>query len=97
MNRIHRLAVALLCVFAFSACYINAKLPLDRDLNRTPIGTKVGRSSMTGVLWVASWGDAGIHAAAQEGGLTTIHHADQEVVLVLLGLYLKLTTVVYGD
>ena len=79
------------------ACYMKAKIPLDDDLDQTELGTKVGRSSVTGVAWLFAWGDAGIHAAAQDGGLTVIRHADQEIYVILAGLYAKLTTIVYGD
>ncbi len=79
------------------ACYMKAKIPLDVDLDRTELGTKVGRSSATGVAWLFAWGDAGIHAAAQDGGLTIIRHADQEIYVLLGGLYARRTTIVYGD
>ena len=79
------------------ACYMKAKIPLDDDLDQTELGTKVGRSSVTGVAWLFAWGDAGIHAAAQDGGLAVIRHADQEIYVILAGLYAKLTTIVYGD
>ena len=86
------------CALVASAgCYIHTQLPLDRDLDRTPIGHKVGRASAQSVLWGVAWGDAGIQAAARNGGMETIHHADQEVFVVLGGAYARLTTVVYGD
>jgi hypothetical protein len=92
------LLVGQCCVLAASAgCYIRTQLPLDRDLDRTPLGSKVGRASVQSVLWGVAWGDAGIQAAARNGGLETIHHADQEIFVVLGGAYARLTTVVYGD
>lgn len=90
----------LILVFALlvsTSCYINAKLPLDRDLNRTQLGTKVGKASVKSVLWAVAWGDGGTQAAAANGDLSTINHADQEVLVLLGGLYIRLTTVVYGD
>jgi hypothetical protein len=94
MNRLLTFALALL---VSTGCYINAKLPLDRDLNRTQLGTKVGKASVKSVLWTFAWGDAGTQAAAADGDLSTIEHADQEVLLLLGGLYVRLTTVVYGE
>jgi hypothetical protein len=94
MRRFLTVALALLIS---TGCYINAKLPLDRDLNRTQLGTKVGKASVKSVLWVFAWGDGGTEAAAADGGLSTIEHADQEVFLLLGGLYVRLTTVVYGE
>ncbi len=80
-----------------SSCYMNAKVPLDVNLDRTELGNKVGRSSVTVVAWLFAWGDAGIHAAAQDGGLTLIRHADLEIYVLLAGLYARRTTIVYGD
>jgi hypothetical protein len=94
MNRLLTFVLALL---VSTGCYINAKLPLDRDLNRTQLGTKVGKASVKSVLWAFAWGDAGTQAAAADGDLSTIEHADQEVLLLLGGLYVRLTTVVYGE
>ena len=45
--------------------------PLDTDLDNTRLGDKVGEASFESVLWVAAWGDAGIQAAAKQGGITT--------------------------
>jgi hypothetical protein len=49
------------------------------------------------VLWLVSWGDAGVAAAAKNGGLTTMNHMDSENFQVLYGLYTQKTVVVYGD
>ena len=86
-----------LALGAGTGCYINAKVPLDTNLDRTQLGDKVGRSSVTGVFWLFAWGDGGIQAAAIDGELTTIHHADLEIYLILLGLYVRRTTIVYGE
>jgi hypothetical protein len=72
------------------------KIPLDIDLDNTALGTKVGEASTQSVLWAVAWGDGGVQAAAQEGGITTITHADTKVFSVLFGVYVKQTTVVYG-
>ena len=71
--------------------------PLDTNLDNTKLGDKVGEASFESVLWIAAWGDAGIQAAAKQGGITNITHADRKIFSVLFGLYYKQTTVVYGD
>ncbi len=89
---------ALVTVPLLSGCvYYNVTSPLDTDLDETELGSKVGRSQAQSVLWLVGWGDAGTQAAAKDGGVTTIRHADQTLFLVLLGLYAQQTTIVYGD
>ena len=94
-----RLALALLATLSLSSCvYTNVRVPLDEDLDETVVGTKTGESSYESILWLVSWGDAGIQAAAKNGGLTTLHHADQEILSVLAGfLYYRQTTIVSGE
>ncbi|MCP4004228.1 MAG: hypothetical protein GY725_08540 [bacterium] len=94
MTRPLLLALAL---FALPGCYVHTVLPLDRNLDRTHLGSKIGKASTQGVLWAVVWGDAGTQAAAEAGSLTTINHADQEIFVLLGGVYSRVTTVVYGD
>jgi hypothetical protein len=54
-------------------------------------------ASAYSVLWLVSWGDQGIAAAAKSGGIKTVTHMDQEVFSILFGLYIKTSTIVYGD
>ena len=77
--------------------YAHVKIPLDTDLNQTKLGSKVGTASNHSVLWLVSWGDASTNAAAKQGGITTINHADQEYLSVLWLVYGRQTTIVYGD
>jgi hypothetical protein len=88
---------ATLLLAATGCAFTDVKIPLDTDLDNTKLGTKVGESSSQSVLWMVAWGDAGIQAAAQQGGLTNITHADRKVFNILFGLYTRQTTVVYGD
>src|SRR5262245_30070228 len=93
-------AVPLVLVLALllpGCVYGNFGHPLDTNLDDTVLGSKVGESSMQSVLWLVAWGDAGVAAAARQGGITTIRHMDQRTLYVLWGLYYKNTTVVYGD
>lgn len=92
-----RLLLLLLAVPLLTGCLVNVKIPLDRDLDKTQMGTKTGESTATGLFWLFYWGDAGTQAAAKQGGITTITHADQRIFVVLWGLYMTDTTIVYGD
>ncbi len=85
------------CLLSTGCAYTNIQVPMDRDFNNTQLGSKEGVSSAKTVLYLVSWGDSGTKAAANNGGITTIKHADQRVFAVLFGLYTKVSTVVYGD
>lgn len=98
----HTRMIAVLMVAAglmlLSGCaYVNVKSPLDMDLDRTTLGEKTGVAEARSVLWLFAWGDASYAAAAANGGITTLRHADQEVFNVLFGLYTRWRVVVYGD
>ena len=86
-----------LLLLSSSCVLMDVKIPLDTDLDNTKLGSKVGESSLQSVMWIAAWGDAGTQAAAEQGGITNITHADRKVFVVLFGLYTRETTVVYGD
>ncbi len=75
----------------------NVTTPLDTDVAATQLGARSGTSSYTSLLWLFAWGDAGTHAAARAGGISVVRHMDQHTFMVLLGLYTKNTTIVYGD
>jgi hypothetical protein len=95
------LRVALLCLLCaplLTGClYMDVKTVLDTDLDRTELGTKVGTSEAQSVLWAVAWGDAGTQAAAQQGGLTQINHADQELFVIFFGVYARTRTILYGN
>jgi hypothetical protein len=57
--------------------------------------SKVGRSEAWGILVFAT-GDASISAAMKAGGITRVHHVDNET-MTILGIYAKYTTIVYGE
>jgi hypothetical protein len=95
---VRSLLLAAAASLSLNGCiYLNATYPLDTNMNRTPVGTKVGTSSLQSVLWLFAWGDAGTQAAARNGGITVIHNADDKDFVILGGLYAKRTTIVYGD
>lgn len=89
--------IMLVTVFLQGCIYSHIQRPLDTDYDNTSLGTKIGRAHTQSVLWLFAWGDGGSKAAAENGGITTIMHADTEYKVILFGLYSKVTTVVYGN
>jgi len=97
-KRIIGIVILLLAAFLFQGCaYSHIQGPLDTNFDSTVLGSKVGKSHTRSVLWLFAWGDGGTKAAAEEGGITTITHADFEYYIVLFGIYTRVTTVVYGE
>ena len=89
---------SLIGLLVVSGCaYVDVKSPLDVDLEATTLGEKKGVAEARSVLWLFAWGDASYAAAAADGGITTLRHADQEIFNVLFGLYTRWRVVVYGD
>jgi len=89
--------LVFLCLVALPSCvYTNVGSPLDIDLDKTSLGDKIGKSSSYSLLGLFAWGDSGTHAAAQNGGIQVLNHADQHTLMVLGGVWYKQTTIVYG-
>lgn len=87
-----------LAVLALPGCFFaNIREPLDTDLQQTKLGAKSGKAANHQVLGLFAWGDASTQAAAANGGITTLNHADSEWFSVLWFVYGRQTTVVYGD
>ena len=81
-----------------SACaYTKIQIPMDSDFDQTQLGSKEGRSHTTTILYLVSWGNGGTKAAAEDGGIKIIRHADREIFSTMFGFYTRITTVVYGD
>jgi hypothetical protein len=92
------MACVMILTFLTSGCvYMKVQRPHDKDYDRTEMGEKVGKSELKGILWLFAWGDAGTKAAAENGGIKVIKHADVEYYVLLMGLYTRITTVLYGD
>lgn len=96
------LIVCAFTVFTFSGCavglvgiiYTDVTTPAAATSNK--VGTKVGESTATSVLNLVATGDAGINAAAKQGGITNISHVDFSEKSIL-GIFTKVTTRVYGN
>ena len=100
MTRLIRSALAALLMGAMLAggcAYMDVRRPLDMDFDKTELGTKEGQSHARCILWLVAWGDGGTKAAAENGGIKVIRHADYEMFVLLFGLYSRMSTVVYGD
>ncbi|HWR72052.1 MAG TPA: TRL-like family protein [Nitrospirota bacterium] len=98
MRPVISITVFILVSLLLTGClYGQFTLPYDTDLDRTVLGAKVGKASTHSILGMFMWGDAGTAAAAREGGITTINHMDHESFNIILGIYHRETTIVYGD
>ena len=99
MSRRSWFNLPLLLSFALApgCLYTHVTTTLDEDLQETSLGSKRGESSSSGYGWLVWVGDAGMQAAAENGGITVLRHADRKRLAVLFGLYFKETTIVYGD
>ncbi len=76
--------------------YTNTSAPIDTDMDGKPLGAKVGRATSKQVLSIVAWGDASIQAAAADGKIATINHADYHYENIL-GIYTEFTVIVTGD
>ncbi|MBI5064128.1 MAG: protein trl [Desulfatitalea sp.] len=91
-------AAILIAALILSGCaYVHTKTPFDSDLDKTDLGTKVGTADAYSILWLVAWGDASYEAAARNGDIKVLKHADQESLAVLFGLYVRWRVIVYGD
>lgn len=62
----------------------------------TDLGSRVGTSCVTGYAGLWSTGDAGVRAAAAEGGITTIRAVDYSIESYGM-LYIRNCSIAYGD
>lgn len=66
-------------------------------LDPSASASRKGEASSSAVLGLFATGDASVDAAMRNGKITKIHHVDHDVNLFLGGLYIKATTIVYGE
>lgn len=91
------ICVVLAAALTSGCVYMNVQMPLDTNFEQTELGEKEGTASAYSVLWLVAWGDAGSKAAARDGGIEVINHADTKHLMILGGLFARTTTVAYGD
>jgi len=56
-----------------------------------------GSASNAAFLGLFAFGDAGVDAAMNNGGISKVHHVDHQVFSILWGLFMKNTTIVHGE
>jgi hypothetical protein len=76
--------------------FSDIKAPLDPDMDKTMLGSKVGRAQLTSILGLVAMGDCSTTAAANAGGIKTVHYTDYEFSHIL-GIFQKFTVVVHGE
>jgi hypothetical protein len=74
--------------------YTDLDAPLT--LGGGDFGSRRGESSVECFLGLISTGDAGVRAAAKNGGISQVKRVDYEFYN-LLGIYQRYTTVAYGN
>lgn len=110
MIRLVATAAAIVSLVGLSGCLFHAPAqvqgilitmndgsphPWSNDFDNGVACSKSGSAEASGILGVA-FGDASIHSAMTNGGITKIHHVDSKTLSVL-GIYAKSTTVVWGE
>lgn len=58
---------------------------------------KRGEACSSGFLWLFTWGDSSIHAAATAGGIKKIGSVDHEITGFLIAVYQSNCTIVMGE
>lgn len=91
------IGIAMVACIISGCAYTNIRTPLDTSLESTELGKKVGYSSNYGLLWLFAWGDASYAKAAKDGNITVMKHSDRELKQYAFGIFVKQTTIVYGD
>jgi len=103
--------LAALCVTMMTGCgatiammgggvlYQDTKTPMAEVSYWGPSTNSVmkkGEASYTSILGIVATGDAGLKAAMEAGGITKIHHIDQQVTNIL-GIIATYKVIVYGE
>ena len=96
-KRVGILVILIVGLAVYGCAFVNVKTPFDSDLNRTELGSKKGTAEAHSLFWLFAWGDASYATAAENGDITILRSADQEIFQVLFGLYTRWRVVVYGD
>jgi len=76
--------------------YSDIQAPLDVDYDQTALTNKTGEATSMSILGLVALGDCSAEAAARDGGIKTITHADYKFHN-LLGIIQTFTTVVQGN
>jgi len=103
--------LAALCLTMMTGCgafiafggggvlYQDTKVPMNDVAYwgpNTSSMSKKGEASFTSVLGILATGDASLKEAMERGGITKIHHIDQQVTNIL-GIIATYKVIVYGE
>ncbi len=80
----------------YGALFTEVQGPVLATSNPAPANMKVGEAEAQTILGLIAQGDCSIEAAAQDGGITKIHHVDHETKNIL-GIVATYKTIVYGQ
>lgn len=71
----------------------NLTVAVDKDAQ----SMRKGEASNMAILGLLAFGDAGVNAAMENGGIEKVHHVDHTVHHFLYLIYASNKTVVYGE
>lgn len=104
-KRFSHIMLSLCCAASLTGCAVVGHGPVTAPLvfdMKGPVAMgaaggspKTGRAEAWGIL-VYGTGDASISAAMRNGGITRVHHVDNQTTNIL-GVYAKYITIVYGE
>jgi hypothetical protein len=77
--------------------YANWKAPMDLNVNKTTLGSKVGTAKCKAILSLFTSGSCSVAEAARNAGITTINHVEYEYENIGFFMYQVITVTVYGD
>jgi hypothetical protein len=79
--------------------YTHVTVPLDLDVEASPVPPQTGRSDWKTFNYVVrfDWSSAAIVDAAREAGLERIYFADLEILSVFFGVWEQRTATVHGS
>ena len=82
--------------FPLGTLYTDVEYPIAATANTPPTSLKKGTATCKSYLSLVAVGDASVKKAADDAGITKIHHIDWDVENIL-GLYGVYTVTVYGE
>uniref|UniRef100_A0A7C1SG71 TRL-like protein family n=1 Tax=candidate division WOR-3 bacterium TaxID=2052148 RepID=A0A7C1SG71_UNCW3 len=85
--------------YTVGTLYTSVRTPAEAVAYYGPTATqaaKVSKVTATNILGIIATGDASLEAAMKQGGISKVHHIDQEVTSIL-GLWSTYTIIVYGE
>jgi len=103
--------LAALCLTIMNGCgalvafgsgglvYEDARFPMDNISYwgpSTSSAAKQGEAAYTSILGIIATGDASLKEAMERGGITKVHHIDQQVTNIL-GIIATYKIIVYGE